>query len=352
MHTTREGNAYIGRLARGCELCMQGAKLVLFVTGLCREGCYYCPLSEKRRGKDVAWVNERLVKSDAEVIAEALRMRAEGAGITGGDPALKLERTLHYIQLLKAKFGEEFHIHMYTATCLDEGELQKLKSAGLDELRFHITQKNRTQVWESIRRAKRIGLEVGVEIPAFPDREEEIVEIATRVASLGGFLNLNELEFSDTNAQALRSRGFSLRGDSYAVAGSREAALKAMERLEKLADVRVHFCTSRYKDAGQLRQRLLRTALASAKPYEEVTEEGLLLKGVVYADEDLERLRMRLVREFDIPPHLIAVDKEKQRLETTQQIARELAKYLKELRFYIVEEYPTADRLETEVVPL
>jgi hypothetical protein len=353
MRRTAEGNAYIGELARGCELCMRGAKLVLFVSGRCGEGCYYCPLSEKRRGSDRTWVNEKLVRSDADVVEEALRMRALGAGITGGDPALELERTLHYLALLKSEFGEEFHIHMYTATCLRRDELMRLRSAGLDELRFHITEKNCKKVWHSIEAAKLAGLEVGVEIPAFPGREDEIVEIALRVSELGGFLNLNELEFSDTNAEALKSMGFSLRGDSCAVAGSREAALKAMERLEEEgAKARVHLCTSRYKDAGQLRLRLLRTALANAKPYEEVTEEGLLLKGVVYSDEELVKLRLRLMREFQIPPHLIAVDPQKGRIETTREIARELAKYLRKARVYIVEEYPTADRLETEVVPL
>jgi len=332
---------------------MQGAKLVLFVSGVCREGCYYCPLSEKRRGKDLAWVNERRVRSDADVLEEARRMRALGAGITGGDPALRLERTLHYIELLKSELGEEFHIHMYTASCLSEGELESLRSAGLDELRFHITESNRRRVWESIRAAGRAELEVGVEIPALPGGEEEMFKIAVKVGELGGFLNLNELEFSDTNARALEERGFSPREDSYGARGSGAAALRVMERLEEEGvDVRVHLCTSRYKDAGQLRLRLLRTALANAKPYEEVTEEGLLLKGVVYSREDLAKLRLRLMREFQIPPHLIAVDAQKRRIETTREIARELAKYLREGSVYIVEEYPTADRLETEVVPL
>ena len=353
MNTTREGNAYIGKLPRGCELCMQGAKLVLFVSGVCYEGCYYCPLSEKRRGRDLAWANERRLGSDAEVLEEALRMRALGAGITGGDPALRLERTLHYIRLLKAEFGEEFHIHMYTASLLGERELERLRSAGLDELRFHITERNAPRIWESVQAAKRARIEVGVEIPALPGREEEILEIAGKVAALGGFLNLNELEFSDTNARALEERDFSPLEDSYAVAGSREAALRVMERLEAEGiEARVHLCTSRFKDAGQLRKRLLRTALANARPYEEVTEEGLLLKGVVYSREDLARLRLRLMRDFEIPPHLIAVDAQKKRIETTREIARELAKHLREGSVYIVEEYPTADRLETEVEPL
>jgi hypothetical protein len=54
-----------------------------------------------------------------------------------------------------------------------------------------------------------------------------------------------------------------------------------------------------------------------------------------------------------VPPELIRVDKAKNRLETTREIAVFLAEELKkEAKCYLVEEYPTYDRLETEVIPL
>jgi pyruvate formate-lyase activating enzyme-like uncharacterized protein len=90
------------------------------------------------------------------------------------------------------------------------------------------------------------------------------------------------------------------------------------------------------------------------KDFEEVNADGLLVKGVIVPDKstkDLEKLRTELIDEFEIPENLISVDREKMRIETTREIAYVLSG---ELRYgcFIVEEYPTGDRLETDVVPL
>jgi len=348
-------NRYAGTLPKGCKLCMKGAKVVLFVSGICSKKCFYCPISLKKKNKDQSWVNERLVKMPSDVIHEAKRMRALGAGITGGDPDLSLEKTLKYIRLLKKEFDKKFHIHMYTSNALDRATLRKLKNAGLDEIRFHMTDDGK--ISKSIRDAIEIGIAAGVEIPVIPGQHDRILEIARKLSRIkGSFLNLNELEFSETNLKEFKERNFELKGEtSYAVKGSEETALKIFAQ-SKNFKLNIHYCSSAYKDSVQLRKRLLRTAKNTAKDYEEVGGDGLLLKGIISIRKSslkkLSSLRKNLIEEFKIPKNLIAVDKEKLRIETTTQIAEELSKLRKGLRYSLVEEYPTSDRLETEVVPL
>ena len=119
--------------------------MVLLVTGRCRMSCYYCPLSEKKKGKDLVFANERQVLSDTDVVDEARSIAAEGSGITGGDPLDVMERTLHYIELLKRELGSEHHIHLYTST-IDRKKFQALANAGLDELRIH----PQVETWEHL----------------------------------------------------------------------------------------------------------------------------------------------------------------------------------------------------------
>lgn len=330
---------------------MKGAKLVLFITGLCQKRCFYCPISEKRGGKDKSWANELLVKSPGDIIEEAGRMRALGAGVTGGDPAVRLKRTIDYIGLLKEHF-DPFHVHLYTAHPLDKRELKRLKGAGLDELRFHLLD---SAIWDSVDEAVSLGIETGVEIPAIPGEEEKIIEIARRLKEAGGsFLNLNELEFSETNTQAFKKRGYELKFElSYAVAGSEETAKNAQKALVDL-DLLVHYCSSGFKDGVQLKERLKRTAKNIKRDFEEVSTEGLLLKGVIVprsSKTDLGIFRKELIEAFEIPENLIAVDTLKKRIETTQEIAQALSRNIA-LKCFLVEEYPTGDRLETDVIPL
>src|SRR5947208_17192529 len=87
--------------------------------------------------KDVVFADEKRVLRDEDVLEEARAIRATGAGITGGDPLDALDRTCHYIRLLKGEFGPGFHTHLYTMTA-DVDKIRMLADAGLDELRFHV----------------------------------------------------------------------------------------------------------------------------------------------------------------------------------------------------------------------
>ena len=162
-----------GRLPKGCQMCVKGEKLVLFVTGICPRKCNFCPVSDEKYQKDVIFANEKDVKSDDDLIEEAEKMRARGAGITGGDPLAKLDRTISFIKKLKEKFGKEFHIHLYTSLNLvSEETLTKLFEAGLNEIRFH-PDLDDNKLWDKLNLVKKFKWDVGMEIPLIPSKEKE-----------------------------------------------------------------------------------------------------------------------------------------------------------------------------------
>ena len=347
---TSANSLLLGDMPQGCRLCIKGAKLVLFLTGLCRQACYYCPLSEKRRGRDVVYANERPVRSIRDIIEEARLMDALGTGITGGDPSLRFRRTLRYIQLLKGEFGRRHHIHMYCGGELSKAQLLKLKQAGLDEIRFH------TWSVKPVQLALQAGLKAGVEVPAIPNEHARIISLFRDLDRIGcDFINLNELEFSDTNLPQLKVRGFEARSDeSMAVKGSEETAVRALRWAAANTALNIHYCPSALKDAVQLRNRLKRRAKNVMRRHEVVTEEGLLVKGIIQ-DLPLSKLptvRRCLMVKYGIPPELIVIDRQKSRVELHWLVAKKLAEVEPKLKFALVEEYPTYDRLETTLIPL
>lgn len=349
--TRDETGSFCTYLSEGCRLCQQGAKMVLFVTGLCPKSCFYCPLSDERRGKDVIFANERPVKSDEDLLKEAELMDTLGTGITGGEPLLKVERVLYYIRLLKASFGKEHHIHLYTSLAPDRETLEKLAEAGLDEIRFHPPQ----AVWGELRNspyaaalqnAKDLGMEAGIEIPSLEGAEK----VAAFAEEMGIFLNLNELEFSDNNSEELLKKGFSLESDtSCAAAGSCAHAENAFRACK-----RVHFCSSTYKDAVQLRKRFQRIAKNTAREFDEITEDGTLIYGVINGGDQV--LAEEILREEGVPDELFEVKDGK--IELAWWVLEDLKDGLREeletsgTKIFIIERHPFEDGLIVELIPL
>jgi len=344
------GSALNGTLAKGCEHCMNGSKMVLFVSGKCGTGCFYCPVSNEKKGKDVIYANEKKIGDVNEIFSEAESMDATGTGITGGDPLLNMERTVRMIRMLKERFGREHHIHLYTSSVnFDKAKL--LEAAGLDEIRFHPP----IDTWENIGNTdlKKIisasKMDVGIEVPAIPDLAPQLEKLIKDVMDIGvRFVNINELEFSESNWEMMDARRYELKDElSSAILGSEKLA-KSL--LKKFPDANIHFCSSSFKDSVQLRKRLIRMAEKNAKEYDVVTEDGTVLKGIVYAD-DLDGAAELLRSEYDVPDELMFIDTVRKRMEIAPWIVEEIASELP-FKCYIVEEYPTADRLEVERIPL
>ena len=347
MNITKGKTLATREITKGCALCISGKKLVLFITGLCNKACYYCTISRSRWQKDEVWANERKVEKPQDVIEEAKICRARGAGITGGEPLLKIERTLDYIRLLKKTFGSSFHIHLYTNGTLATPEnLSALHEAGLDELRIHL---NREAVKEAL---KFPNWKVGMEVPCIPGKEKELCELVDFLENQGAhFLNINEMEFSDRNVSPMEQAGLKLKPNSLtAVAGSAETAQKVLHYAEKRCKrLSVHFCTARLKLDYQLRNRLTNRARSIRKPFEKITKNGFLFKGVIEGG-DLKTIAKNL-KKLGVPEERIFINLKKNRVETSPEAAKIAARKLS-FKASLVEEYPCANPWDWEKTPL
>ena len=316
--------------------------MVMFVYGYCdQRDCFYCPLGENRKNVEQVYANERPVESDEDVLTEAKRMDALGSSITGGEPQEVLERTCHYISLLKDEFGEDHHIHLYTGITGGRENMRRLAEAGLDEIRFHppleLWGDMHGTEWEDILYiAREEGLTPAFEIPGIRP-EPEFMEFIDEGAA--DFCNINEFEMSDGNYRRMQEAGFERKeGHMSAVEGDRDEILDVMGDHEK-----VYFCTSVFKDAAQHRRRLKRMARNVRREFDDVTDDGTLVYGKSYADP--ERFE-----ELGVPDEFYTVKSD--HVEVAWWLLEEMVEDGDVTDGEIVEQYPNYDGTVVERTPL
>jgi len=359
------GSFIQGALPTGCALCEAGAKMVLFVTGVCHYKCFYCPISGEKRMSRHSWANERKLDwSDEEaamraMIEEARSLNAKGTGITGGDPLYDPERTVKVIRRLKAELGAKHHVHLYTQIPFDIKWLAAMQEAGLDELRFHPPDETwpnpdewpqYTKLWLEAKRMEDAGLwDVGFEIPCIPGSQEQMSALVAWLDAHGfKFLNVNEMEFSETNYEQLLSRGYRIKDTETSRAMDSEEVAREVMRRAAGKRIAIHFCSSPFKDRVQLRQRLARQAERAAKPYEVATEDGTLVVGVIECD-DPRGMMDEIEAAFEIGADMMEAAPGRVLIAPwlLEQFAEEVP-----TPAYLAERYPTATALEVERAPL
>lgn len=357
---------YIKPLSIACKMCAEGSKMVLLVTGLCPASCFYCPLSNKKIRKDNIFVDEWKLSNENDtqkLLLEAKYIQAKGAGITGGDPLIKWKRTKEYICLLKNEFGSGFHIHLYTSGLKNGKYIDELVAVGLDEIRFHpmfMYWKKMQDVpfLKYIKKSLLLDCDVAFEIPSIPGFETDIFSLVKWAYENNvSWVNLNELEYSETNAKELNNKDFTVKDDiSSAVKNSQQTAYNVIKKVvDADLQIGVHYCSSSFKDGIQLRNRIKRRAENIARKGDIITDDGTLLKGVIVSkNKSLNKIYNLLVNNLKIQKKYVNIDLDKKRIELAIWILEKNIKFFKKNDFdcFIIEEYPTADRLEVEKIPL
>ena len=366
-------DAKVGNLSKGCKECLVGNKTVLFVTGICPRHCYYCPISEEKWAKDDVYANEWKTKTEDEIIEEIKLCKSTGIGITGGDPLSRIDRTCRYIKRLKKEF-KNFHTHLYTSLELvSEDTLKQLHEAGLDEIRVHPDLEN-NKLWDRIDLLKLFKWDKTVEIPVFPKKIEETKKLMIFCKGKMDFMNLNELELSHTNEEAMKKEGYYTKNPlSHGAKDSEEAAMVLLE-FGKDFGYNIHYCSSKTKDV-QMGKRISKRAKSIKMPGDIETDEGTLVRGIIYLkdlipgeeytkrinnlDQDkkqeylrkLKTLKKDISTKLRVPVSHMHVDPFKCRIIAPLGVVEKNSEKIKELGLIpaFVEEYPTQDSLEVQV---
>lgn len=263
-------NVSSGPLAEGCTLCLVGRKMTLFITGICPNSCYYCPVSSERMGKDVMFANERRIHSVEEAIAEARESGALGTAITGGEPLVVVDRVVSFVRALKRAFGPSHHIHLYSGfPNLTKENAKRLYEAGLDEIRFHIIAAEGVE--NSVRVASEFAWRVGVEIPALPGLD--FVEVAKKARDAGAkFMVLDEYEVNEENFFAHTPKQTS----GPLVSAPPPKILEVISKVR--AVLPVHYCTVKSKYLIQYRNRLVASFYSRRPAGAALLEDGSAIR--------------------------------------------------------------------------
>jgi pyruvate formate-lyase activating enzyme-like uncharacterized protein len=345
-------------ISKGCQQCLKGTKAVLFLNGICqnpRHCWWYCPISEKRKGKNDTYINEIQISSKEQILHEINTINAKGMSITGGDPLFEpnLKKTLEFLKYVKENKGSKFHIHLYTnGLNFNEDIAVKLARAGLDEIRFNPSKEN----WSVIKFALSKGMTVGAEVPVIPEVEyiNDLKNLIIYLNKIGAdFVNLNEFEYCLPNSQNLKERNFKLEtGTIASVKNSKEIAIKLIKDIAPKVSIKIHFCTISAKDYWQLKERYLRRAKKIKLPYEQITSDGLLIYGQIEGEKRaIKEFYTVLSNEINIPEEFLSLEEASIKLPITFALEEILINLLiqNNLKGYVIEMTPFREVLYQQI---
>ena len=178
-----------GWLSKACVECtgMNGSE-TFSTTFKCHRDCYFC--FNYNLGDYEKYVREGCPwEEELQAAYEASGGKMAVLGLTGGEPLLNLEDSLHFLQRAGELFPQA-HKRMYTSgDLLTEDGAQRLAQAGLTEMRFSIKQDDpadrRETVLAKMKMATAYIPDVVVEMPIIPGTKDSMKEWMLRFEENG-----------------------------------------------------------------------------------------------------------------------------------------------------------------------
>ncbi len=268
----RNGGASVvlGSLSRGCVACTGACTSRTFaITNNCHRDCFFCFNPNQ---KDFAYYCEHLFpwrKQLDDLAQESVSPTC--IALSGGEPLLMPDETVAFFEYARSLFPS-VHLRIYTAgDILDQEKIERLRDAGLDEIRFSIKQddppRKQAEVFANMERALACIPTVMVEMPPIPGTEDQMRDLLVRLDRMGVHgINLLEFAYPMWNWPVFESLGLTLRNPPYrvffeysyagslAVQGAEELCLRLMLWAhEQNLGLGMHYCSLENKHRAEMR---------------------------------------------------------------------------------------------------
>lgn len=308
----RNGGASLsaGHLSPACVECTGPDGSETFSTTFrCHRDCYFCfnrnVADYERFFRDGCPWEEELERAAAERQLACI-------GLTGGEPLLNLDDSIRFLERARELFPGA-HRRMYTSGDLLTAEgAERLRDAGLDEIRFSVKDDDPPEMQEKVLAAMELARgripSVMAEMPVIPGAEEPMRALLQRFDEVGlDGINLLEFCFPFCNWPEFDRRGFSLKDPPFdvmydygysgglAVAGSEELILRLVlwARQQGLR-LGLHYCSLDNKHRSEIRQKNERAR--GAHPCLAFDEDDFFLKAAKVFGPDVPVVRAALAQ--------------------------------------------------------
>ena len=297
---------HVGPLSPGCRICGDGGWDCNFINTLCTRYCFYCPQDRTIKQESQSETEGIVFNNPAEHVLFVKTFNIKGVGFSGGEPLLVADRLLAHISAIRQELGDSIYLWMYTNGDLVNREvLQKLRAAGLDEIRFDLSA--RSYNLDPVILAKEYIPAVTVEIPAIPEDYDLLKNLLGKMAAVGvNFLNLHQLNATKHNYRALLKRRYHfLHQPGVPVLESETCALQLLiYAKENHLNLPINYCCAAYKNRFQgldLRRRKARVVLKSC---EELTPAAYIRSFRVSDSRDKILSLVNRLEKQNCPPTL------------------------------------------------
>ncbi len=267
----------VGWISEACVECTGNRGSETFSTTFkCHRDCYFC-FNHNQADYD-KFVREGCPWEEGLDRASHTYQNLACIGLTGGEPLLDFENTIRFLERA-GKLFPDAHKRMYTSgDLLTEDMAQRLRDAGLQEIRFSVKNddpdERQERVLAAMELAGRYIPDVMVEMPIVPNTEEQMKQLMRRFDAVGiKGMNLLEFCFPFHSWNEFARREFEVRNPPFDVmydygysgglpiAGSEELALSLMVfALDESLSFGMHYCSLDNKHCSEMRQMNERAA--------------------------------------------------------------------------------------------